>query len=333
MVWARLDDAILDNDKIAQAGVFGFALHVAGITWCCRNLTDGFIPDGRVACLLDWSSAAGEYLAATGSHPKAYEDAFLDNAIEVGDPDGRRIADTLVAVGLWRRDDDRRGYWIHDFLEYNPSRSDVLGERAAQTAKKSAAGKKGAASRWQRDGKSDGTAIAPPMAAPKQSDGPEPVPVKGSTSPSLGVVSDFSSPEFSYPDARQDDAVAPDDEPSGVAPRPGPPIGPPELELREAYTLGIARGSGAPWVHDWPPWDRQHLALTAQTFARTKRGEALRGARLLTWMTDAAHDFAEAMRSSGRTNFYGGLGPRGFARWLGEDESKRAAARERQACA
>ena len=53
-MWARLDDAILDNpEEIIAAGPLGFALHVAAITWCARNLTDGFIPQApRVAQLL-----------------------------------------------------------------------------------------------------------------------------------------------------------------------------------------------------------------------------------------------------------------------------------------
>jgi hypothetical protein len=96
MVWAKLDDDILDNPKIAEAGVLGFALFVAGITWCCRNLTDGFIPRGRVSCLLEM-------------------------------PDAKGVAQKLIELGLW--DEAEGGYQVHDFLVYNPSREKVLAER------------------------------------------------------------------------------------------------------------------------------------------------------------------------------------------------------------
>src|SRR3989304_5015706 len=52
MTWARFDDAILDNPKIIRVGPIGFALHVAAITWCARNLTDGFIPEAKAKQIL-----------------------------------------------------------------------------------------------------------------------------------------------------------------------------------------------------------------------------------------------------------------------------------------
>lgn len=129
MVWAKLDDEILDNKKIARAGVLGFALHVAAVTWCCRNLTDGFIPDARVPCLLDFEQLIGEYLAAADNAPSAFVDAFIDGARELGNPVAKNVASQLVTIGLWRRDDGAGGYWIHDFLDYNPSKKEVLSKR------------------------------------------------------------------------------------------------------------------------------------------------------------------------------------------------------------
>jgi hypothetical protein len=173
MVWAKLDDEILDNPKIAEAGPLGFALHVAAITWCCRNLTDGFIQRQRVRALLDFdglsvSVGEGDFVA----HGKNA------NAIE--------LAEHLVSVGLWKHDPAGRGYWLHDFLAYNPSRADVMAEREAKSQLRADAGRKGAAARWKRpgntfadgkpDGKPDGKAMANEMAKPWQNDGPAPVP-------------------------------------------------------------------------------------------------------------------------------------------------------------
>jgi hypothetical protein len=123
MVWARVDDGILDNDKIVRAGVFGFALHMAAITWCCRNLTDGIIPAARVTALLDLSRV---------SYDAANPLALIDGPSSMGGAEGLSalvVAEHLVDVGLWERVPG--GYEVHDFLEYNPSREQVTGKRKA----------------------------------------------------------------------------------------------------------------------------------------------------------------------------------------------------------
>lgn len=173
MVWAKLDDEILDNPKIADAGPLGFALHVAAITWCCRNLTDGFIQRQRVRALLDFEGLSIE----TGRG---------ELIVHGKDADAIDIAEHLVVVGLWKHDPDGRGYWLHDFLKYNPSRADVLADRQAKSQARAEAGKKGAAARWKRpgntfagaddDGKPDGKPDGKVMAKRKQNDGPAPVP-------------------------------------------------------------------------------------------------------------------------------------------------------------
>lgn len=168
MVWAKLDDEILDNEKITRAGVLGFALHVAAITWCCRKLTDGFVPYARVRLLLDLSELDMEYLDATGA-PDGTHDSFLDGVHNVGAAQPLRIAERLVTVGLWREDKARGGFWIHDFLEYNPSKEEAESAKAAR----SSGGKKGAERRWRQTstmavamGPPMGEAIAPPMGIP-----------------------------------------------------------------------------------------------------------------------------------------------------------------------
>ncbi len=107
MSWAKLDDAILDNRKILKLDVTSFGFHVAAITWCARNLTDGFIPHGKVATLV----------RTRGVDP--YE-----------------IATELIAAKLWR--ETAEGYEIHDYLAYNPSRAKVLAEREREAERKRA---------------------------------------------------------------------------------------------------------------------------------------------------------------------------------------------------
>ena len=127
MVWARLDDQMLDNPKIAKAGIYGFAMHVAGIIWCCRNLSDGHIPYSRVTSLLTL-----DRVLIDTSNPLA----LLDGPSSMGGDDGLDpyvVADHLVTCGMWIRTAD--GYEIHDFLDYNPSRAEVESKRAANARK------------------------------------------------------------------------------------------------------------------------------------------------------------------------------------------------------
>jgi hypothetical protein len=119
MTWARIDDCILDNGKIIAAGPLGFALHVAAITWCARNLTDGLIPKRRVSQLLDLGSL--QVSEATRVRV-AY-------AVTAGD-----VAAELSRIGLWH---DRGEQWeLHDYLTYNPSRAKVLADREKGRVKK-----------------------------------------------------------------------------------------------------------------------------------------------------------------------------------------------------
>lgn len=98
MPWGRLDDSLYDHPKLDALGdrrLEGVGLLAVAVSWSNRRLTDGFIPAGRVA--------------------------LLGGTIE--------IADALVAAGLF--DEAEGGYAIHDFLDYNDAKVDVLSRRAA----------------------------------------------------------------------------------------------------------------------------------------------------------------------------------------------------------
>lgn len=119
-MWAKLDDEILDNPKVAGLGPLGFALYVAGIVYASRNLTDGRIPIGKVRGLLDFSdcrTSSPDGAPGLGANRKRSE------------PDALAIAEVLVEAGLWTV--DGRHFEINDFLVYNPTREKVLAEREA----------------------------------------------------------------------------------------------------------------------------------------------------------------------------------------------------------
>jgi len=202
VTWAKLDDAILDNPKIVRVGIVGFALHVAAITWCARNLTDGFIPAYKVKSLLatEWAEEPGKSKyppnpnqagAQAGASPVLPEEADeVLWSLNSGSGYAGRESDAtidgvirlLVRVGLWSEEFDDRGnfgYQLNDYCEYNPKRADVLAERE----RKRAAGKGGG----KRSGEARAQAPASLVLAPvlpegarnlrKQKATPVPVPV------------------------------------------------------------------------------------------------------------------------------------------------------------
>lgn len=175
MVWAKIDDAILDNAKIAKVGVFGFAMHVAAITWCCRNLTDGFVPTARVTVLLTLQNVnidCANPLALVGGPTSMGGQTGLDPFI---------VADALVAAGLW--DVAEGGYQLHDFLVYNPSKEEVLSTRAknsVRAAKYRSTPKSNAASNGVTN------AVRNTASNAANTPLPVPVPVTTNTNPPIG---------------------------------------------------------------------------------------------------------------------------------------------------
>jgi len=105
MGWAKFDDRWATHPKLLAAGATptevleAKALDASGICYSAGQETDGFVADSAL-CVL----------AAGHRAPK-------------------RIADRLVREGRWIRDDERKGYLIHDYLDYNESRESAQARR------------------------------------------------------------------------------------------------------------------------------------------------------------------------------------------------------------
>lgn len=109
MTWLRLEDNMLDHPKwrraIREGGDGVLAVWYRLTSWCSRNLTDGVIPAD-----------------------------MLETLTEVGRTrDRRRALDGLVAGQLLAIDGSGRGH-IVDYLERNPSRAEVLADRARRAS-------------------------------------------------------------------------------------------------------------------------------------------------------------------------------------------------------
>lgn len=93
-VWVKLDDQFHDSPKIVGLSLEAIGLHALALSYCGDRLTDGHLSGGWVRMR---SAGRGE------------------------------LAEELIEAGIWSRNGN--GYLIHDFLDYNPSREQVEGER------------------------------------------------------------------------------------------------------------------------------------------------------------------------------------------------------------
>lgn len=119
----RLDDRFPDHPKVDALSNGAFRLHVRALCYCSEHLTDGRVPHG-MARRFGSLKCIGE----------------------------------LMTQGLWTDKED--GYYIHDYLDYNPSKERVLSIRAARS--------NAARTRWGTildDGSSDANALQPLLGA------------------------------------------------------------------------------------------------------------------------------------------------------------------------
>ncbi len=101
--WVKIDYRMTENPKVAALNDSAFRAYVCAITYSARNLTDGFLPN-------------------------AVAKTFANGSL-----------DALCAAGLWEVAGD--GYRIHDYLDYQRSKADILELRQARTAAGSKGGK------------------------------------------------------------------------------------------------------------------------------------------------------------------------------------------------
>lgn len=108
MTWARFDDLYDDNRKVKRAwrrNPRAVGLHAMSITYSSRHETDGVID-------LDWLEE------------KMPKPAEREATIK-----------TLVECGLYEPIDGER-FRVHDYTDFNPSRSDLESKRKRDAARK-----------------------------------------------------------------------------------------------------------------------------------------------------------------------------------------------------
>lgn len=98
MGWARFDDGYLDHPKILEAGPWAELLDFRSVIWCAKYETDGLITRSALKRI-------GRDIPKVSSRVLA-----------------------LVAVGRWTVNEGG-GWWVHDFLTYNPSKAQKATQR------------------------------------------------------------------------------------------------------------------------------------------------------------------------------------------------------------
>ena len=99
MPWGKVDDKLHSSQKWLATPLRARGLWAGAVSWCMDQLTDGAIPEHVVRAL-------------GGT---------------------RKDAADLVRTGLW--EEAETGWIFHDWLEYQPSREQILAERAAAAAR------------------------------------------------------------------------------------------------------------------------------------------------------------------------------------------------------
>lgn len=126
MTWVRLDDQFPDHPKIAALGDDMAAagwLHVCGLCYCGRYLTDGVVP-------------AAQAFRLTG----------MDKQMV------KHLLERLVDVCLWENTPSG-DYQIHDYLDFNPSREESLALQSHRRSAGQAGGQASAKARAQAKSK------------------------------------------------------------------------------------------------------------------------------------------------------------------------------------
>jgi len=123
MTWVKIDDHFDQHPKLALVGPLGMALFVAGLAYCNRNLTDGFIPWSAARSLLCW-----QFLGRPDEQARVPRFKIAATSGMTGnDVEAEFVIELLLGAGLW--EEDGGGYRVHNYDNYQPSRAQVEAER------------------------------------------------------------------------------------------------------------------------------------------------------------------------------------------------------------
>jgi hypothetical protein len=163
--WVRFDDQFPINRKVSRLSDAAFRLHVSAVFWCARNLTDGAVPeedlDDVCARVRTPERFVTEIVGRGLWHEIGYQ---CDSDVCLGHPDNA-VSNTVT-----------KGWVIHDYLEYQPSKSKVLDERKGNAERQKKWREQRKQEREERNGVSNavsngGSNATPSRPVPSRRDG------------------------------------------------------------------------------------------------------------------------------------------------------------------
>lgn len=134
MTWVALDDQIFSNKKVARCDSNTKLLYIAGLVYCGNQLTDGFIHQDTLP--------------------------LLAGMIAIDLANAKQSASKLCSIGLWVATADM--WHVPDYLDYNPSREEILHKKAVRAS----AGKAGGLANAKAKAKQNASKTVPPTPSP-----------------------------------------------------------------------------------------------------------------------------------------------------------------------
>lgn len=161
MAWVRIDDHFDEHPKMQRVGPIAWGYWLAGLAYCNRNLTDGFIPWNKARTLCSFEVVEDDGMLWELSRVSEHMSEEITASWLIG---------LLIDVGLWeevRAENGRvEGYRVHDYPDYQPLKAQIEEEKSKKVAAGQAGGRASAQARAQ----------APGQAKPKQNPTPNPNP-------------------------------------------------------------------------------------------------------------------------------------------------------------
>ncbi len=120
MPWVKIDDHFTDHPKIHLVGAIGIALQVRMLCFCSRNLTDGRFTLKAV------EPACADVQAIEYEMTQGHADTIAGVT--------RKWVERMVEAGIWEEMGGGE-YVIHDYSQYQPSKAQILEQRALNAQK------------------------------------------------------------------------------------------------------------------------------------------------------------------------------------------------------
>lgn len=179
MAWVRIDDHFDEHPKMQRVGPLAWGYWLAGLAYCNRNLTDGFIPWNKARTLCSFEIVEDDGLMWELSRVSGHAGEDMTAEWLIG---------LLIDAELWEEVKNGKGrvdgYLIHDYPDYQPLKAQIEEERAKKVAAGQAGGKASAQARAQASAQAEWQ--APAQAKSKQSSTPNPNPIPSNNHPSDG---------------------------------------------------------------------------------------------------------------------------------------------------